>query len=112
MAELHDKLDKTSAPGWPRRRCQVTRTLCKRKEPGKTESPTEVTGRAEPLEGQEGGGGWDEVRIPESGVVWKEAPESAIQSAEETDEVRVVVLKDSASHAGSQPPAHGAHGDV
>ena len=90
--------------------------MCKRKKSGMTESPTEVTGRAEPLptmmeEGHEGGGGWVEVRIPASGVVWKEAPESAIQSAEETGEVRVVVLKDSASHAGSQPPAHGAHGD-
>ena len=82
----------------------ATRTLCKRKEPGKTESPTEVTRRAKPLptmmeEGHEGGGGWEEVRIPASGVVWKEAPESAIQSAEEAGGVRVVVLKDPASDA-------------
>ena len=75
--------------------------MCKRKVPGKTESPSEVTGRAEPSppmmeEGQEGGG-WQEVRIPASGVVWKEAPESAIQSAEEAGRVRAVVLKEPAS---------------
>ena len=82
----------------------ATRTLCKRKKSGRTESPTEVTGIAEPSptmieEGQKGGGGWVEVRIPASGVVWKEAPESAIQSAEEAGGVRVVVLKDPASDA-------------
>jgi len=50
-------------------------------------------------EGQKGGGGWVEVRIPASGVVWKEAPESAIQSAEEPRGVKAVVLKDPASDA-------------
>ena len=46
-----------------------------------------------------------------SGVVWKEAPESAIQSAEEAGGVGVVALKDPAGDAGSHPPAHEAHGD-
>ena len=78
--------------------------MCKRKEPGKTESPTEMTGIADPSptmmeEGKEGGGGRVEVRIPASGVVRKEAPESAIQSAEEAAAVRAVVLKDLASDA-------------
>jgi len=50
-------------------------------------------------EGQEGGGGRVKVRIPASRVVWKEDPESAIQSAEEAGGVRVVVLKDPASNA-------------
>ena len=66
----------------------ATRTLCKRKEPRWTGSPTEVTGRAEPSptmmeEGQEGEGGWVEVRMLAYGVVSKEALESAIQSAKE-----------------------------
>ena len=47
--------------------------------------PTAVTGRQDPSptmieEGQEGCGGRTEERIPASGVVWKEAPESAIHS--------------------------------
>jgi hypothetical protein len=51
----------------------ATRTLVKRKGPGRTASPTEVTGRADPFpttmeEGR--GGGEVEGRIPASGVVW------------------------------------------
>jgi hypothetical protein len=47
--------------------------LVKRKGPGRTASPTEVTGRADPFpttmeEGR--GGGEVEGRIPASGVVW------------------------------------------
>jgi hypothetical protein len=52
----------------------VTRTLVKRKGPGRTTTPTEVTGRAEPFPTtmEEGREGWGEVedRIPASGVVW------------------------------------------
>jgi len=51
------------------------------------------------MEGQEDGGGREEVSMPASGVVWKEAPKSAIQSAGETGGVRVVMLKDPASDA-------------
>jgi hypothetical protein len=52
----------------------VTRTLVKRKGPGRTAAPTEVTGRAEPFpttmeEGREGWGGEVEDRMPASGVV-------------------------------------------
>ena len=47
--------------------------------------PTVVTGRQDPSptmieEGQEVCGGRTEERIPASGVVWNEAPESAIHS--------------------------------
>jgi hypothetical protein len=49
--------------------------LDKREGPGRTASPTKVTGRAEPFpttmeDGREGWGGEVEDRIPASGVVW------------------------------------------
>jgi hypothetical protein len=49
--------------------------LVKRKGPGRTASPTEVTGRADPFptmmeEGREGWTGEVEDRIHASGVVW------------------------------------------
>jgi hypothetical protein len=52
----------------------ATRTLVKRKGPGRTAAPTEVTGRAEPFpttmeEGREGWGGEVEDHMPASGVV-------------------------------------------
>ena len=46
-------------------------------------------------EGQEGCGGRTDERIPACGVVWKEAPESAIHSVL-TAGVRPVALKDGA----------------
>ena len=55
-------------------------------------------------EGQEGCGGRTEERIPASGVVWKEAPESAIHSML-TSGVSPMVLKDCASAAWSHPQA-------
>ena len=54
-------------------------------------------------EGQEGCGGRTEERIPACGVVWKEAPESAIHSVL-TGGVRPMALKDCASAAWSHPP--------
>ena len=61
-----------------------------------------VTGRQDPLptmmEGQEGCGGRTEERIPASGVVWKEAAESAIHSVL-TGGVSPMALKDCASAA-------------
>ena len=54
-------------------------------------------------EGQEGYGGRTEERIPACGVVWKEAPESAIHSVL-TGGVRPIALKDCASAAWSYPP--------
>ena len=54
-------------------------------------------------EGQEGCGGRIEERIPASGGVWKEAPESAIHSVL-TGGVRPMALKDCASVAWSHPP--------
>jgi len=70
-----------------------------------------VTGRQDPSptmmkEGQEGCGGRTEERIPASGVVWKEAPESAIHSVL-TGGVRPMALKDCASAAWSHPPRPG-----
>ena len=67
-----------------------------KKEPGA--EPTAVTGKQDPSptmmeKGQEGCGGRTEERIPASGVVWKEAPESAIHSVL-TGGVRPVALKD------------------
>ena len=67
--------------------------------------PTAVTGRQDPSptmmeEGQEGCGVRTEERIPASGVVWKEAPESAIHSVL-TGGVRPMALKDCASAAWS-----------
>jgi hypothetical protein len=52
--------------------------------PGSTESPTEVTGRMDPLPtmmewGWKAKGGGEEM-LPKYGVVWLEAPESATQS--------------------------------
>ena len=75
------------------------------KEPG-TE-PTAVTGRQDPSptmmeEGQEGCGGRKEKRIPASGVVWKEALESAIHSVL-SGGVSPMVLKDCTSVAWSHP---------
>ena len=54
-------------------------------------------------EGPEGCGGRTEERIPACGVVWKEAPESAIHSVL-TGGVRLMTLKDDASAAWSHPP--------
>ena len=54
-------------------------------------------------EGQEGCGGRTEERIPACGVVWKEAPESAIHSVL-TGGVSPMALKDCASAAWSHPP--------
>ena len=51
-------------------------------------------------EGQEGCGGRTEERIPACGVVWKEAPESAIHSVQ-TGGVPPMALKDCASAAWS-----------
>jgi hypothetical protein len=53
--------------------------------PGRTDVPTEVTGRVEPLPttmevGCEGWGGWEWSNELVVGVVWKEAPESTTQS--------------------------------
>ena len=67
-----------------------------------------VTGRQDPSptmmeEGQEGCGGRTEERISASGVVWKEAPESAIHLVL-TGGVSPMVLKDCASAAWSHPP--------
>ena len=66
-----------------------------------------VTGRQDPsptmMEGQEGCGGRTEERIPASGVVWKEAPESAIHSVL-TGRVSSMVLKECVSAAWSHPP--------
>jgi len=50
-----------------------------------------------------GCGGRTEERIPTSGVVWKEAPESAIHSVL-TGGVRPMALKDCANAAWSHPP--------
>ena len=82
------------------------------KEPGA--EPTAVTGRQDPSptmmeEGQEGCGGRTEERIPASGVVWKEAPESAIHSVL-IGGVRPMALKDGASAAGPTPQARSAAG--
>ena len=73
-----------------------------------------VTGRQDPSptmieEGQEGCGGWTEERIPASGVVWNEAPESAIHSVL-TGDVSPMVLKDCVRAAWSHPPARSAAG--
>ena len=67
-----------------------------------------VTGRQDPSltmmeEGQEGCGGLTKERIPACGVVWKEAPESAIHSVQ-TGGIRPMALKDCASAAWSHPP--------
>ena len=48
--------------------------------------------------------GRTEERIPTSGVVWKEAPESAIHSVVLTGGVRPMALKDCANAAWSHPP--------
>ena len=67
-----------------------------------------MTGRQDPSptmteEGQEGCGDQTEERIPVPGVVWKEAPESAIHSML-TGGVSPMVLKDYARAAWSHPP--------
>ena len=54
-------------------------------------------------EGQEECGGRTEEMIPACGVVWKEAPESAIHSVL-TGGVRPMALKDCARAAWSHPP--------
>ena len=51
-------------------------------------------------EGQEGCGGRTEERIPACGVVWKEAPESAIHSVL-TGVVRPMTLKDCANRGAA-----------
>ena len=66
-----------------------------------------MTGRQDPSptmieEGQEGCGGRTEERIPASGVVWNEAPESAIHSVL-VGGVSPMVLKDCARAAWSHP---------
>ena len=81
----------------------------RRKEP--RAEPTEVTGRQDSSptmieEGQEECGCRTEERIPASGVVCKEAPESAIHSVL-TGGVRPMALKDCASAAWSPPPRPG-----
>jgi hypothetical protein len=73
-------------------------------------------------EGQEGWGGQREISRLASDVVWKVAPESAIQSGQTDGETAggwlVVVLKEEAKVAGSQPtspdeaPGGGVHRDV
>src|SRR6185369_3829934 len=75
-----------------------------------------VTGRQDPSptmmeEGQEGCWGRTEERIPASGVVWKEAPESAIHSVL-TGGVRPMTLKDCTSAVWSHPQARSAAGWV
>ena len=55
------------------------------------------------MEGQEECWGQTEERIPASGVVWKEAPESAIHSVL-TGGIRPMALKDCTSAAWSHPP--------
>ena len=60
--------------------------------------------------------GVGQKRIPTCGVVWKEAPESAIHSVQ-TGGVRPMVLKDCANAAWSHPPGQvgcwlGGAGDV
>ena len=67
--------------------------------------PTAVTGMQDPSptmmeEGQEGCGGWTEERILACGVVWKEAPESAIHSVL-TGGVRPMALKDCANRGAA-----------
>jgi hypothetical protein len=57
-------------------------------------------------EGQEGWGGRREESRLASGVVWKVAPESAIQS-ELTGGVLAVVLKEEAKVGGTQPTSPG-----
>src|SRR6185437_9477567 len=57
-------------------------------------------------EGQEGCGGRIEERITASGVVWNEAPESAIHSVL-VGGVSPMVLKDCARAAWSPPPRPG-----
>jgi hypothetical protein len=52
----------------------ITRALLRQNGPEKVESPTEVTGRADPLstmmdEGLVEVGGWTEVKLPTSEVV-------------------------------------------
>ena len=83
----------------------ATRTLERRKEPGA--EPTTVTGRQDPsqtmIEGQDGCGGRTEERIPASGVVWNETPESAIHSVL-VGGVSPMMLKDCARAAWSHPP--------
>jgi hypothetical protein len=60
----------------------ATRMLSRYKGPGRIVSPTEVTGRVNPLptmmgEGKVGLRGWGKKTIPGSRVVWYEASESA-----------------------------------
>jgi hypothetical protein len=74
---------------------------------GPEAEPTEVTGRHDPSptmteEGYEGGGGWTEERTPTSGAMWKEAPESAIQSVP-TGGACPRALRSSADGAGIHP---------
>ena len=63
-----------------------------------------VTGRQDPsptmMEGQEGCGGRTEERRSACGVVWKEAPESAIHSVL-TGGVRPMALKDCAKRGAA-----------
>ena len=63
----------------------ATRMLLTYREPGRTVSPTEVTGRVDPLstmmeEGKVVLWGCGKDTVPELGVVWYEAPELATQS--------------------------------
>src|SRR6185295_12221995 len=56
------------------------------------------------MEGQEGCGGRTEERIPACGVVWKEAPESAIHSVL-TGGIRPMALKDCANRGAASAVA-------
>jgi hypothetical protein len=77
------------------------RDIIKIKQIGRAKSPTEVTGRADPLstmmdEGSVELGGQTEVNLLASKVVWLEAPESAIQSVI-VGGVKAMVLKELAN---------------
>jgi hypothetical protein len=78
---------------------------------GSTESPTEVTGRMEPLPtmmewGWKAEGGRGKEMLPECRVVWLEAPESATQLVASVGGVNSMVLKEPARDCGSHSPDH------
>jgi hypothetical protein len=76
-------------------------TLLRQNRPGRAESPTEMTGRADPLPTTMDAGsvkmcGRTEVKLLASEVVWLEAPESATQSVA-VGGVKAMVLKELAN---------------
>jgi hypothetical protein len=78
---------------------------------GRAESPTEVTGRADPLptmmdEGSIMVGGRTDVKLTASVVVWLEAPEFVTQSVT-TRGVKGLVLKELANDSYSHAPLQG-----